>query len=88
VYILPYQLNLLYLTGNKPIIMRTDLAGILGYFNVFMAFFYVFAGSYLVFSDLNFLAINKIYRIILGIVIIVYGFYRIYRAFKSNRLQK
>jgi hypothetical protein len=67
--------------------VRIDLGGILGYFKDIMALFYVVAGAFLIFSDLNILPINKTYRISLGIVLMIYGFYRIYRAFRLIREQ-
>jgi hypothetical protein len=52
-----------------------------------MSLFYVLAGLYLVFSEVNFMTINKEYKIFLGILIFLYGIYRIYRAFKATNKQ-
>jgi hypothetical protein len=67
--------------------VRIDLGGIPGYFKDFMALLYVVTGAFLIFSDLNILSISKTYRISLGIVLLIYGFYRAYRAFRFIREQ-
>lgn len=67
--------------------MKFDLTVILRLFNNFMAFVYVITGAFLIFSDIGFLSTNKTYKVILGVMLLIYGFYRIYRAFHAIRVQ-
>lgn len=63
--------------------MRLNLSNISGYFSKLMAFVYVMAGVYLIFFYPDNLSLNKTLKISMGFVIILYGFYRIYRVFYS-----
>jgi hypothetical protein len=64
--------------------MKYNLNAILKIFNNFMAFIYVLAGIYIIFSHSEFLSINSTFKIFLGSVIIAYGVYRIYRVFRAT----
>ena len=64
--------------------MRPGLSLILKVFSSAMAFIYAIAGMYLIFSDVAFLTLDRRYKIILGIVLLVYGLYRIYRSLKAK----
>ncbi len=63
--------------------MRFYLAGIPRYFSFFMAFVYVVAGAFLIFSNRDIFSLNRNLKIGMGIVVLSYGFYRTYKAFQA-----
>ena len=63
--------------------MRLNLSSLSGNFRNLMAFVYVLAGVYLIFFYPDTSSLNKSLKTGIGIVIIIYGFYRIYRVFYS-----
>ena len=54
-----------------------------GIFSQVMAIVYVAAGIFLIIYDSEALLINRTYRIAFGVLLLVYGLFRSYRAFKS-----
>jgi len=56
-------------------------------FNYFMSFIYILTGAFLIFSEAYFLSINKTGKTIVGVLLLAYGIFRIYRIFNLNRSQ-
>jgi uncharacterized membrane protein HdeD (DUF308 family) len=70
---------------NKNKSMRPGISLALNLFKHTMAVIYIIAGVFLLFAKIEFLTIDKKYQYVVGVMLIVYGIYRIYRAIQSIR---
>lgn len=66
--------------------MKPDLNSLSGYFRNAMAFVYVLAGVFLIFFYPDTPSISDTLKIVMGIAMILYGFYRIYRVYLSIKI--
>lgn len=60
------------------------ISRILSYFEVIMVLAYVGFGIFVLFFSEKVFTLLPIQRIVLGVVLIVYGIYRSYKAYKKN----
>ena len=56
-------------------------------FSQIMGFVYAVAGIFFIVYDFDLFGISKSYRMVLGIILLVYGIFRIYRAIKAIRIK-
>jgi hypothetical protein len=63
--------------------MNINLKQLPAIFTQVMAVVYVAAGVFLILYDSESLPVNRTFRIIFGILLLVYGIFRSYRAYKS-----
>jgi hypothetical protein len=66
---------------NKKVPFFTNQA--LKYFGFFMVVFYIILGLLFVFSSEFFPELNRIAKLIFGVILVIYGIFRAYRAIKS-----
>jgi hypothetical protein len=53
------------------------------YFGFFMVVFYLVLGCLFIFSSRFFPELNRIAKLIFGVILVIYGIFRAYRAVKS-----
>jgi hypothetical protein len=65
--------------------VKTKSIGVTGYFAIFMVLVYLGVGFWLILSDSNSHWLNRSTRLICGIMFLLYGIFRAYRAYKLIR---
>jgi len=75
------------MTGDSNI-SSGRMQNFLRYFGHFMVIFYVGAGIALLLSGKTFDMLTPAIRIVLGIVLILYGIFRLWRVIKTDKYEK
>lgn len=60
---------------------KKQVGRVVSYFTSLMALFYLFAGGYLILSDNAHKLFSVSFCYVIGVALIVYGLFRIYRAY-------